>query len=177
MPFVKNAYPVKLSPFFSGALFILIFFCQTCLHAHHNHFNSSVFDEMYLTTNTAKHCAILSTTLSHHNFPNPLRKLLKRTKNHYIAAALAFPFPFGGVGLHRVYLGTAAHVPIVYAASAGGVFGLLPLMDCIVLLSNTDISKYENNPQVIMWIKHSSASSHNTNSNEHKLNPTETQQK
>ncbi len=177
MLFFKNAYPVKLSPFFSGALFILIFFCRMFLHAHHNFFNSSVFDNLYITNNNTKHFTILTTTHSHHNFPNPLRKLLKRTKNHYIAAALAFPFPFGGVGLHRVYLGTAAHVPIVYAASAGGVFGLLPLMDCVVLLSNTDISKYENNPQVIMWINHSSASSNNTNSEEHKLNPAENQQK
>ncbi len=177
MLLLKNACPVKLSPRFSGALFILISFCKMFLHAHHNHFNSSVFEQIYMTNNNTKHCAILNTTLSHHYFPNPLRKLLKRTKNHYMAAALAFPFPFGCVGLHRVYLGTAAHVPIVYAASAGGVFGLLPLMDCIVLLSNTDISKYENNPQVIMWIKHSSASSNNANSDEHKLNPTETQQK
>lgn len=88
------------------------------------------------------------------HFPNPIKKLLFKQKNNKVAAALAFPFPFGCVGLHRVYLGTDAHVPIVYAATAGGVFGIIPLLDCIVLLSHKDISGYENNGDVIMWIRH-----------------------
>lgn len=87
-------------------------------------------------------------------FPNPIKKLFLKQKNNKVAAALAFPFPFGCVGLHRVYLGTDAHVPIVYAATAGGVFGIIPLLDCIVLLSHKDISGYENNGDVIMWIRH-----------------------
>lgn len=87
-------------------------------------------------------------------FPNPIKKLLFRQKNNKVAAVLAFPFPFGCVGLHRVYLGTDAHVPIVYAATAGGVFGLIPLLDCAILLLHKDISYYENNGDVIMWIKH-----------------------
>lgn len=94
-------------------------------------------------------------------FPNPIKKILFKHKNNKVAAALAFPFPFGCVGLHRVYLGTGAHVPIVYAATAGGVFGLIPLLDCIVLLTKPDLSPFENNHHVIMWINHSS----NKNSN------------
>ncbi|MCX7729487.1 MAG: hypothetical protein N2203_08455 [Bacteroidia bacterium] len=87
-------------------------------------------------------------------FPNPIKKIFFKQKNNQLAAVLAFPLPFGCVGLHRVYLGTAAHVPIVYAATAGGVFGLIPLMDCIMLLSKKDVTLYENNSHVIMWINH-----------------------
>lgn len=91
-----------------------------------------------------------------HTFPNPIKKiLLQSQRNKKIAAALAFPFPFGVVGLHRVYLKTSPHVPIVYAATAGGVFGILPLIDCLILISKKDISDCENNPRVIMWINHS----------------------
>lgn len=71
---------------------------------------------------------------------------------HLMAAALAFPFPFGIVGLHRIYLGCAPYVPVVYIATLGGVFGVLPLIDCCVLLVKKNIGKYVNNKKVFMWI-------------------------
>ncbi|MEW6774406.1 MAG: hypothetical protein AB1304_10470 [Bacteroidota bacterium] len=109
-------------------------------------FNGSVEEGEYKNKNNF---------LDNYSFPNPIKKfLLKHQKNKKVAAALAFPFPFGCVGLHRVFLGTAPHVPIVYAATAGGVFGLIPLADCITLLIQKDISDYENNSHVIMWISH-----------------------
>lgn len=76
----------------------------------------------------------------------------RKAKNKkLIAALLAFPFPFGIVGLHRIYLGTAPHVPIVYIATVGGGFGILPLIDFFVILSSPDIESYFNNQQVFMW--------------------------
>jgi TM2 domain-containing membrane protein YozV len=87
--------------------------------------------------------------------PSPLFRSvkLKKEKNKRITAALlAFPFPFGIVGIHRIYLGTAPYVPVVYIASLGGVFGILPLIDCIVLLSDSDTGKYINNGRVFMWV-------------------------
>lgn len=83
-----------------------------------------------------------------------LWKLLTKQKaknKKLIAALLAFPFPFGIVGLHRIYLGTAPHVPIVYIATVGGGFGILPLIDFFVILTSPDIESYFNNQQVFMW--------------------------
>ncbi|MBX3163757.1 MAG: TM2 domain-containing protein [Bacteroidetes bacterium] len=71
---------------------------------------------------------------------------------HLTAAALAFPFPFGIVGLHRIYLGCAPYVPIVYIATLGGMFGVLPFIDFCVLLVKKKIDKYMNNKKVFMWI-------------------------
>src|SRR4051812_48331798 len=90
------------------------------------------------------------------NRPNPLffkfRK--KQTKNKKIVAALlAFPFPFGIVGLHRIYLGCAPYVPVAYIASLGGIFGILPLIDFCVLLFDKDYEHYEDNGKVFMWIR------------------------
>lgn len=88
--------------------------------------------------------------------PSPLWQIFKKRQmqNKKITAALlAFPFPFGIVGLHRIYLGCAPYVPVVYIASLGGAFGLLPLLDCVVLLASKDITPYVNNKMVFMWVK------------------------
>lgn len=87
--------------------------------------------------------------------PNPLLSFFKnrQKKNKRITAAiLAFPFPFGIVGLHRIYLGTAPYVPVAYIASLGGVFGVLPFIDFCVLLLDKDETRYINNKKVFMWV-------------------------
>lgn len=77
----------------------------------------------------------------------------KQKKKKLITALFAFPFPFGFVAAHRVMLGTKPWIPIVYVATFGGCFGLLPLIDFIVILNSKDIEQYENNPNLFMWIK------------------------
>jgi TM2 domain-containing membrane protein YozV len=143
------------SPVIIGALFIL--FSANNVNAHHwttgnSNYKFYSIDKIY--SNNTIHSILF---ITHHSsdFPNPLRKIFtKAQRNNKIAAALAFPLPFGCVGLHRVYLGTAPHVPLVYAVSAGGVFGLIPLIDCITLLSHKNTDPYENNGNIIMWIHH-----------------------
>ncbi len=75
------------------------------------------------------------------------------TKKKIVSALFAFPFPFGFMGAHRVMLGTKPWVPIVYAATFGGCFGVLPLIDFFVIILSKDIEQYENNPHVFMWMK------------------------
>lgn len=90
------------------------------------------------------------------NKPNPILKLFKkkqRLNKRITAAVLAFPFPFGIVGLHRIYLGTKPHVPVVYIGSLGGIFGLLPLIDFIAITTTKDFEHYRDNGDVFMWIK------------------------
>ena len=86
--------------------------------------------------------------------PNPLLKRFrdkhKNTKK-ITAAILAFPLPFGIVGLHRIYLGCAPYVPVVYIATLGGAFGLLPLIDFCVILRDKTTEAFNNNKKVFMW--------------------------
>jgi TM2 domain-containing membrane protein YozV len=87
--------------------------------------------------------------------PSPLWQLFraKQNKNKKLtAAALAFPFPFGIVGLHRIYLGCAPYVPVVYIASLGGAFGILPFIDCCVLIFAKDTQQFTDGKKVFMWI-------------------------
>ncbi len=93
--------------------------------------------------------------LENKNRPNPLLNLFKarqKTNKRITAAILAFPFPFGIVGLHRIYLGTAPYVPIVYIASLGGIFGVLPFIDFCILILDKDEKRYIENKKVFMWI-------------------------
>ena len=88
--------------------------------------------------------------------PHPLfERIQKKHKlnKKITAAVLAFPFPFGIVGLHRIYMGTKPYVPIVYIATAGGVFGILPFIDFCVLMFDKDFDRYKNNGKVFMWVK------------------------
>ncbi len=74
-------------------------------------------------------------------------------KKKIISALMAFPFPFGFMGAHRVMLGCKPWVPVVYVATFGGCFGLLPLIDFCVIVFTKDITQYENNSNIFMWIK------------------------
>ena len=59
----------------------------------------------------------------------------------------------GHFGVHRIYLGTSANVPVVYTLTLGGGFGLLPLCDIIAILSSQNLDKFSNNDKVFMWSK------------------------
>lgn len=74
-------------------------------------------------------------------------------KEKIISALLALPFPFGFMGAHRIMLGCKPWVPIVYVATFGGCFGLLPLIDFFVITFSKNIEQYENNPHIFMWVK------------------------
>jgi hypothetical protein len=88
--------------------------------------------------------------------PNPVFQLFhkKHKLNKRITAAvLAFPFPFGIVGLHRIYLGTKPYVPVAYIASLGGGFGVLPLIDFFAITFDKNFDHYRDNGKVFMWVK------------------------
>ncbi|ADR23235.1 hypothetical protein MATR_29160 [Marivirga tractuosa] len=58
----------------------------------------------------------------------------------------------GGLAVHRVYLGGKPTLILLYFITCGGIFGVLPLGDLIVLAINyDDISAYVGNDNFIMW--------------------------
>jgi hypothetical protein len=58
----------------------------------------------------------------------------------------------GGLAIHRVYLGGRPTLILLYFITCGGIFGILPLGDLIVLAVNyDDISAYVGNDKFIMW--------------------------
>lgn len=66
--------------------------------------------------------------------------------------ALLLNFFLGGLGIHRLYLGTKTMTWVGYILTCGGIFGIVPLVDFIVLIvHNDDISPYVDNPRFFMW--------------------------
>ncbi|MCD4666050.1 MAG: TM2 domain-containing protein [Bacteroidales bacterium] len=68
------------------------------------------------------------------------------------AVAILLDFFLGGLGIHRFYLGTKTMTGIGYILTCGGIFGIVPLVDFIVLIINyNDISQFVDNPKFFMW--------------------------
>ena len=64
-------------------------------------------------------------------------------------------FPTGMLGLHRAYLGTSATTVILYIVTVGGIFGIVPMIDWILLLKGIqdgDISRFVGNRRFVMWL-------------------------
>lgn len=74
------------------------------------------------------------------------------SKEKDAVAAILLDFFLGGLGVHRFYLGTKPLTGIGYILTCGGIFGIVPLVDFIVLIiDHDDISPYINNPKFFMW--------------------------
>ncbi len=77
---------------------------------------------------------------------------LVASKDKDAVVAIVLDFFLGGFGIHRFYLGTETLTGLGYIFTCGGIFGIVPLVDFIVLIiDNKDISKYVNNPKFFMW--------------------------
>ncbi len=75
---------------------------------------------------------------------------IKATKE-FVPALLLNLF-LGGLGIHRLYLGTKTLTWVGYILTCGGIFGVVPLVDIIVLIINNDnLSPYIDNPKFFMW--------------------------
>lgn len=74
------------------------------------------------------------------------------SKDKNAVAAILLDFFLGGLGVHRFYLGTKTMTGIGYILTCGGIFGIVPFVDLIVLIvDNDDISPYIDNPKFFMW--------------------------
>lgn len=61
----------------------------------------------------------------------------------------------GGFGIHRHYMGTSKGMWAAYTFTFGGIFGVVPFVDWIMLiigLVDDDISAYIGNTKFFMWV-------------------------
>ena len=76
----------------------------------------------------------------------------KKTICRKKAIAIGLAITLGPFGVHRLYLGTDAKIPVIYSITLGA-FGILPLTDIIAILTTKDIEQYLDNQQIIMWMR------------------------
>jgi hypothetical protein len=124
--------------------------------------SNSFADDIYLDTINIENILITEDTFyldsliindNISNISNESVFKITETKDNNRFLALAFTILTGPIGGHRIYMGTGPLVPVVYAITLGGGFGILPLIDFIVISTTNDISKYQNNRRIFMWIK------------------------
>ncbi|MEO6883750.1 MAG: TM2 domain-containing protein [Bacteroidia bacterium] len=125
---------------FLGAFFGLLF-CSGNLFGKIKSLPKNNFSSLEISTSKI----IFSDTILHND------TIQHSKKRKWIAAVLAFPIPFGMLGLHRWYLGTTSGMPLLYIATFGGGFGTLPFIDFMVILIDNDLTRYTNNPKLFMW--------------------------
>ena len=68
--------------------------------------------------------------------------------------ALILNFFLGSFGVHRHYMGTAPGMWALYTFTVGGIFGIVDLVDFIMLIIGTadnNITPYINNRKFFMW--------------------------
>lgn len=68
--------------------------------------------------------------------------------------AVLLNFFLGGFGIHRHYLGSTKWMWALYTFTGGGIFGVVPLVDFIMLIigmNDDDFGKYIDNPKFFMW--------------------------
>lgn len=72
--------------------------------------------------------------------------------NKEFVPAVLLNFFLGGLGIHRLYLGTKTITWVGYILTCGGIFGIVPFIDFIVLIvHSSDISPYVDNTKFFMW--------------------------
>ena len=80
------------------------------------------------------------------------KRRLEDKHNKWVAAGL--DLSLGIFGVHRLYLGTETHVPVMYTLTLGGG-GMLVLVDLGLILLSKDIEPYANRSHIFMWRKES----------------------
>ena len=66
--------------------------------------------------------------------------------------AIVLDVVVGTLGIHRFYMGTEVLTGLLYPITCGGIFGVVPLIDLIVMIINyEDISAFIDNPNFFMW--------------------------
>jgi TM2 domain-containing membrane protein YozV len=143
---------IMLKSFLNIFLFTCSFFVGLCAYS-----NTSASDKIQLDRPGNPSFTTADTIfirLDHVNTDTLIQNDSRREKNKkkLVSALFAFPFPFGFMGAHRIMLGTKPWVPVAYVITFGGCFGVLPLIDFFVITFSKDISKYENNPTIFMWL-------------------------
>ncbi len=133
--------------FFASMILLLTAFCGYNATASNYTANDNQIDEMFAKAPETVNPAFASLSSA-----SSLSTPAGSAKSAPVAIIL--DFFLGGLGIHRFYLGTEVLTGIGYILTFGGIFGIVPLVDFIVLIINMDnISPYVNNPKFFMWAK------------------------
>ncbi|MBQ9312034.1 MAG: TM2 domain-containing protein [Bacteroidales bacterium] len=88
------------------------------------------------------------------NLANSLSMASRGSDKHWAVAAV-LDFFLGGIGIHRMYLGSSPMMWLWYGVTCCGIFGIVPVIDFVVLIVDGvqgDVGKYVGNSSYFMWM-------------------------
>lgn len=131
-------------------LFIVAFAAVSNVSAANYKLDNAKIDVLFETAQDANTSLLAQSLNLDNRFADSELSSVKSEKT--FVAALLLDIFLGGFGVHRFYLGTKVMTGIGYILTCGGIFGIIPLIDMIVLIvNNDDISKYVDNSKFFMW--------------------------
>jgi TM2 domain-containing membrane protein YozV len=145
--------------FMKKTIIVLLVCCSmlTTTYAAENH-ESYIIDDQKIEQLFNNSTDVSLTSVSSQFFADQTNNMANKNAAYYaggdknFAAAVLLNFFLGGLGIHRLYLGTKTLTWVGYILTCGGIFGIVPLIDFIVLIiHNDDISPYVDNPKFFMW--------------------------
>jgi TM2 domain-containing membrane protein YozV len=112
--------------------------------------NEQAIDQLFVNAVETSMISLDATELS--SLASNVSTTVMAGKDKDAIVAIVLDFFLGGFGIHRFYLGTETLTGLGYILTCGGIFGIVPLVDFVVLIiDNKDISPYINNPKFFMW--------------------------
>lgn len=112
--------------------------------------NEKAVDQLFAKATETSMLSVYATDLSGAGFS--ASSLVPAVAEKDAIVAIVLDFFLGGLGIHRFYLGTELLTGLGYILTCGGIFGIVPLVDFVVLIiNNQNISPYVNNPKFFMW--------------------------
>lgn len=143
---------VFLNSELSGVKYFLLFFACTCLVTVSGHASASKI--FFMSSPDTAQADSVFVLLPNDSLNETMLVPGREENKRLIAALLAFPVPFGFLGAHRIYLGSAPWMPVVYTVTLGGG-GLLCLADffAIVFADEETFRSYGQNGKVFMWME------------------------
>lgn len=148
----NDTYSINVFPNFNlvlivGVLMLLGHSAKALQVAPMQLHTSAVTDSSLSETNNLA----LHTTVQHPKLIKLIGALQQATTENKKITAAVLTLTLGMLGVHRIYLGTAPYIPAVYLFTFGGGFFVLPIIDLVMILSSKELSKFENNPKLLMW--------------------------
>ncbi|MEI6049847.1 MAG: TM2 domain-containing protein [Bacteroidota bacterium] len=132
--------------FFLSLVFAVTALCSISANASGYTANDNMIDELFAKAPEVANFSLGDLTLA----GNTATAFASGDKS--AGVALVLDFFLGAIGVHRFYLGTEVLTGVGYILTCGGIFGIVPLIDFIVIIINIDdISRYVDNPKFFMW--------------------------
>ena len=132
-------------------LFIVAVIAVNQVNASTYSIDEQKIDELFETATETNMISMNTNELATAPSDYPLSLTVPPGEKDVVVAIVLDAF-LGWAGIHRFYLGTEVLTGLGYILTCGGIFGIVPFVDFIVLIVDHDnISPYIDNPKFFMW--------------------------